>query len=664
MKRKQISFDEMDFGELQPNFYNIDKEFFLSNKPLEKRLSSGYIDFNKIKNEVEFYEKSVRYITRTTYTLFTFITKEQTPSISLDIKDDQAWCSLTENRIHIGLRMLTYKKIPAQLRVDTIISTVFHEMYHKRETVKGIREDLKLKRNVEYYKNSDVEKYVKEFLKDDTMKSIFNIIEDKRIEAKGAYELPGYSFFFEEARKYAYYLHSGKKAVPDYEGLLLDYLMMEILLPELKEKFLKIFIRGLEILRSFKDQGEISEEEFLEKETTHKELLKLFKEIEKYIIDNKSQVFSFNYLDAKKTSEEIYKLIPENITKKINELIAKNDIKGYVKIIQTAGGKSFFTEEGEELPENVTDLILSTISDELEKIQKEAEEIKKNQERKVHIEKIKGTNKNSPYTEYEIIEEPVTHTDTIMFSEAKKISKNICNNLGFLDSRFVRNIENYELSEGTLDEDELYSIAIGNRYLFEDIEDIPAYSLDFGILLDESGSMSSRIKEAKLATLSMVLGLKDNKHINLFVYGHTANHGSNSSKTVQIYKYFNSLHRFTDYRRLFRAKSRSNNADGYAIEKVAEVMKESKSRDKIMIVVSDGQPSATGYGGASGENHVKEVVDRLESEGITVIQVCMAYIESSPKMFKHFVPYEADGMFFDNLKKILMTKLNQFADSI
>jgi nitric oxide reductase activation protein len=131
-----------------------------------------------------------------------------------------------------------------------------------------------------------------------------------------------------------------------------------------------------------------------------------------------------------------------------------------------------------------------------------------------------------------------------------------------------------------------------------------------------------------------------------------------------MYKYFNTLHRFTDYRRIFSATSRSNNADGYAIDKVADIMKESKARDKIMVVVSDGQPSAHGYGGASGEQHVQDVVNRLESEGITVIQVCMAYIENSPRMFKHFVPYEKDGTFFDNLKKILLTKLNQFADSI
>ena len=70
----------------------------------------------------------------------------------------------------------------------------------------------------------------------------------------------------------------------------------------------------------------------------------------------------------------------------------------------------------------------------------------------------------------------------------------------------------------------MFSIGLGNKNIFQDIEEIPTYSLDFGILLDESGSMRSNMREAKLAVLSLLLGLRENKHINLFVYGHTANH--------------------------------------------------------------------------------------------------------------------------------------------
>jgi hypothetical protein len=363
-------------------------------------------------------------------------------------------------------------------------------------------------------------------------------------------------------------------------------------------------------------------------------------------------------------TNDIYALIPKEVRDQLNAAISKGESKGYVKLTQMNGGKYYSVDFGSEMPEGMEGIVDNIISDEIEKIEKEAEDSLKNQERKVHVDKIKSANRHTcQYEEFEIIEEAPAPIDTLMYGEAKRISKNIVQNLGFLDSRFARETQQFELTEGDLDEDEIYSLAFNNRHIFEDIEEIPAYSLDFGILLDESGSMSSRIREAKLATLSLILGLKDNKHINLFVYGHTANHERNQ-KAIQLYKYFNTVQRCTDYRKIFSADSRSNNADGYAIEKVAEIMKESKSKDKIMIVVSDGQPSAYGYGGDSGEQHVKEVVDRLEAEGITVIQVCMAHIENSPRMFKHFVPFEKNGLFFDNLKKILLQRLNQFADSI
>ncbi|MEO6304514.1 MAG: VWA domain-containing protein [Bacteroidia bacterium] len=663
MKKTVTSYDDLDLTKVSDNFYGVDKDFFLKNKELELRLSSGYINYSKIKNEKDFYEKAIRYITRTAYTLFSFITKEQILAIRLDINDTQAYCSLDENKIFIGLKMLTYIKIPAQLRVDTIIATIYHEMYHKTYTISSIKNELGLKKYSDYYKNPIVTEHIKKTFFDGTIKSIINILEDRRIEANGAEDFPGYSFYFEESRKYAYYLHSGKKVMPQYESLVLDYLMMEILLPELKESFNETFESGISILKKFKELEQISEEEFNANFETHSKLKILFKEFSNYIDSNKKLVYSDDYLDIIKASNDIYNLIPKNITEELNKMISNNEIKGFIKITQTAGGKSFLSEEGIELPEGLQGEIEGIISDELEKIEKEASDSLKNQERKVQIEKIKGVNKNTHYTEFEIIEEPIGSIDTLMYAEAKKISKNICNNLGFLDSKFSRNVENYELTEGELDEDEVYSITIGNKHLFQDVEELPAYSLDFGILLDESGSMSGRIKEATLATLSMILGVKDNKHINLFVYGHTANDGSNG-KAIQIYKYFNTLQRYCDYRRIFTAKARSNNADGYAIEKLADIMKESKSRDKILIVVSDGQPSAYGYGGNEGESHVKEVVDRLEHEGITVIQVCMAYIENSPRMFKHFVPFEKNGTFFENLKKILLMKLNQFSDSI
>lgn len=662
MAKKAPAFNDIDYSLIHDNFYDVDKEFFMSNKPLAKRLSSGFIDYDWIRDDKEFVERSVRYITRTAYTLFTFITQETVPAIALDVKDHNAYCDLINNKLHIGLKSLLNKKVPAQVKVDSIVATIYHEMYHKRYTIPGLRQMIGLPEKAPYYKNPDVEKWVKAFLVDDTFKSLLNILEDRRIEANGAYDFPGFSFYFEESRKYAFYLHSGKKILPPYEVYILDFLMMKFLLPELMPKFKATFVHGLKVLKDYKGIKQMSEDEFNKNVETHERVSELFEQMETYVDSHPGICYSDKFEDIVTATKTLYDMIPKDLKDSINTAISKGDIKGFIRLTELAGGKSFTDAEGMDLPDDVLKGLDAIISDELEKIEKEAEDALKNQERKIHTEKIKSKDKNIGYEDFEIIEEPAGVIDTMLYAEAKKISKNICNNLGFLDSRFVRDTSTFELSEGEMDEDELYSISFNNRNIFQDVEDIPSYALDFGILLDESGSMSGRIQEAKLAVLSMLLGLKDNKHINLFVYGHTANHGN--SKAIQIYKYFNTLQRCTDYRKLFTAKARSNNADGYAIDKVADIMKESKAREKILIVVSDGQPSAYGYGGQSGEDHVREVVDRLEQEGITVIQVCMAYIENSGKMFKHYVPFEKDGVFFDNLKKILLTKLNQFADSI
>lgn len=664
VKNRNSKFEDLDYELLHENFYDIDKQSFLDYKRLDLRLSSGYIDYTTIENSVDFYEKAVRYLTRTAYSLFQFITEENSPSIKFNLKENGGANSVNFNKVSIGLKLLLDKKLPSQLKVDTIAATIYHEFYHKRYTNTDIGEILKIKRK-DYYKAYEMlTKYFNEFAKDETFKTIWNILEDKRIETLGSLDFPGYTFAFEEGRKYAYFLHSGKDFLaPPFEGYIIDYILHAILLPEVQEKFLADYQNSFNLLVSFsKDKKEITDKELEDFELSFNQVKTVFSLIKDYIDNNKDLVFSNDYTEVCTAVEAIYNLIPKDVIEKINSGLNKGDLKKYIRLCEN-GTESFNEGDYDEISDELVKHLEKEISDELEMMEKESKEEEKNQERKVEIQKIKSTSKNHGFDEYEIIEDAIGIIDTTLYNEAKVISKNICNNLGFLDSKFSRDIQTFELTEGELDEDELYSISFNNRYIFQEVEDLPEYKLDFGILLDESGSMSSRIYEAKVATLSMILGLKDNKHINLFVYGHTANHGS-SRNAIQIYKYYNTLDRVIDYRRIFNAKSRANNADGYAIEKLAEIMSASKTQNKIMIVVSDGQPQANGYGGDEGERHVSDVVQRLESEGITVIQVCMAYIENSPKMFKHFVPYKQSGEFFDNLKKILLTKLTTFADSI
>ena len=362
-----------------------------------------------------------------------------------------------------------------------------------------------------------------------------------------------------------------------------------------------------------------------------------------YIKKNEPQVFSNDYNVLFTVTKEICDLIPSDIKEKIN------------KKFESIPG--FFSEdiEFEGFSDGEIKMLEGEVSKILKTMENEAAETK-------IVEKFHDLS-GGYYEEFEIITQNNKINDVELYNTAKKQSKRIFNDLSFLNSKFSQQIEQYELDEGDIDNTEIHSVGY-SKNIFEDIDLLPKYQLDVCILIDESGSMSgSKIKKAKEAALALILALEGNSHINLFVYGHTADSGYSSKKAVQIYKYYNTLEKLTDYRKIFHCKARGNNADGYAIDRVAKEMK-TNSSEKLMIVISDGQPNASMYSGASAENHVKKIVTNLEKKGVFVIQVCIDNVESSPRMFKHFVPYDKDGKFFDKLKTILQKKLIKFASII
>jgi hypothetical protein len=658
-------YEDFDFSILTENFYNIDRKRFLDYKTLEQRLSSGYINYGRIRTEDEYFERAIRFLTRHGYGLFEYVTREKIAVLAFDSKTESSFCGLDQNKIQVGTNILTQTNIPRQTKVDLLMGITLHEEYHKKYTIRDIKESLHLKKYEEYYGNTKTTEFVKKLFPSKLHGILNNILEDKRIEKLGAEDLPGYSFFFDELRKYAVFLHSEKKFVPELpEAMLLDYILIKILIPELEDTFMDQIDLYEKELNAFLSQpnGTAIVESFKEDLVKVKDVI--FK-IKKHIENNNETIFSNLWKDILLETNNLYALFPKEMQEKLEKKMQESVIV-YINITCELGGENLNQGERIELSDEQIQDLSEIMSDEIRKLEAEMAEDVKSSKSQQRIEEHKIIAKDANYNHYktiQLIEEPLHPIDHKLYTDAKIAAKNICNNLGFLDSKFNRVIENFELTEGELDEDELYSIGYGNKHIFEECEDLPGYSLDFGILLDESGSMHSRIREAKLAVLSLLLGLKENKHINLFVYGHTANENGGDD-TLQLYKYYNTLERFTDWRRIFSADSRSNNADGYAIEKVAEIMKTSKCRDKILCVVSDGQPAASGYGGKQGEAHVKSVTTRLENEGIVVIQICMAYIENSPRMFKHYIPYEKNGKFFDNLKKVLLGKLNQFADQV
>ena len=178
---------------------------------------------------------------------------------------------------------------------------------------------------------------------------------------------------------------------------------------------------------------------------------------------------------------------------------------------------------------------------------------------------------------------------------------------------------------GKLDKKMLHKIPLGRTDLFKNIiidEDKP---LDVCLLVDESGSMGyAKMDSARQTAIALREALKDNQALNLWVFGHTADgydwHGKGETNM--------SVYWSPTYKSRLNAmgamRARAENRDGMAILASADKVKSespSMSSNKLMIVISDGEPSAEAYRGDTASNHTKKVVKHLEGQGWNIIQI-------------------------------------------
>lgn len=86
------------------------------------------------------------------------------------------------------------------------------------------------------------------------------------------------------------------------------------------------------------------------------------------------------------------------------------------------------------------------------------------------------------------------------------------------------------------------------------------------------------------------------------IYGHTEDYD------VELYPYaeFDSLDNKDQYR-LMDMSSRSGNRDGAAIRFVAERLLQRPEADKLLFIISDGQPAAEGYFGTEAEADIRGI---------------------------------------------------------
>ncbi len=162
---------------------------------------------------------------------------------------------------------------------------------------------------------------------------------------------------------------------------------------------------------------------------------------------------------------------------------------------------------------------------------------------------------------------------------------------------------------------DMKSVIQDNSRYFSSKQIPNTHDLAIGILIDESGSMSyeGRI-EISLLTAILLEDFCGSLEIPTIIYGHTE-----VWNTVELFSYseFDSIDN-NDKFRLMDIRARSGNRDGCAIRYVCERLLTRDEDIKLMIIISDGQPSATGYSGTEAEADIRGIKREYENKGITM----------------------------------------------
>jgi len=193
---------------------------------------------------------------------------------------------------------------------------------------------------------------------------------------------------------------------------------------------------------------------------------------------------------------------------------------------------------------------------------------------------------------------------------------------------------------GKIDKRRLHRIPMGMTDLFKiDIteQDKP---LDICLLVDESGSMGYATMEyARNAAICLKEALGSNEQLNLWVFGHSAD--SEGYGTTEMIEYCSP--RMKDRPMAMGGmRARCENRDGNAIIAATQRVLEQTDQpqaNKLMIILSDGAPSADKYRGDVAVKHTKRCVDYVEGRKWNVIQLGFkgAYEYYMERMFKNWV---------------------------
>jgi hypothetical protein len=232
-----------------------------------------------------------------------------------------------------------------------------------------------------------------------------------------------------------------------------------------------------------------------------------------------------------------------------------------------------------------------------------------------------------------------------------------------LQKLFARKSKNYEFSmksmrSGRLDTNKIAEAAQQVPTIYERFGQVTTSKVCVGVLIDESGSMGgTKIEKAREAAIFINEVFKKMPDVELFIYGHTADLKSGESVDMTVYREKGFI---TDSFSLGSVIQQANNRDGDAIFATAKRMRSQTENQGLLIVISDGAPSAVGYGGRSAIEDTRKKVTRAQSLGFQVIQIAIEEHVPSKEMFDYYIQMTD----IRNLPKDLVNYMSKKVDKL
>lgn len=181
-------------------------------------------------------------------------------------------------------------------------------------------------------------------------------------------------------------------------------------------------------------------------------------------------------------------------------------------------------------------------------------------------------------------------------------------------------------------------------------------AVDIILLVDLSGSMAGKkIDVARELTVMINEAIDRVPNMNLYIYGHTADRGSEASTDITVFREGNIVNKEA----MGGMEDDSNNRDGDAILYCAKRVRRLTENKILYLVISDGAPSAYGY--YDGITDTKNKVIQVEKMGMEVVHVAIESSVPSKSMFKNYVTYSdlsTTVKDMSNLVKKLIPKLS------